>query len=134
MKKSSLFFATPIRQQMEKTNGFAIRNHGMHEAIMLPAELLYAALGCDGFSEKRAKEIGDDAWKYFDMGHAEFHAIQEAIRAAYRMESTIKPAVGDNLLLEIQLYRKNEKQPFFDIRFAITLETGHICGAGYGSR
>lgn len=134
MKKVSLFFATPIRKQMEKTDGFAIRNHGMHEAIMLPAELLYAALGCDGFSEKRAKEIGDDAWKYFDSCHAEFHDIQEAIRAAYRMESTIKSAAGNNLLLEVQLYRKNERVSFFDIWFGIVLETGHICGAGYSSK
>ena len=134
MKKVSLFFSTPIRQQMEKSIDFAIVNHGMHEAILLPTDLLRATLWCDGFTEERAKEIGGDAWKYFDGTHTEFLDIQDAIRAAYRMESTIKSVAGDNLLLEVQLYRKNEKEHFFDIRFYITLETGHVSGAGYGSR
>jgi len=138
MKEFDLIFDESVRRRIKDDAEFKTLL-GYRKAIRLPIEILEETqsnpftTSCDE-SVERAHDIGGAAWNFFEIGCSEHTHLRSAVCEAHIMKGTIlirEKLKGKPFGLEVEFFRKNEKESFFSIWLDIDRSEAEVIDCGY---
>lgn len=133
-QKVSVFIDSKLRKRLAADNALSILGAGLNQGLLLAGWVSQMAL----FSDlKRGMDpywwalyVNEQSKKFLDSDHAESKVAITHLRRAARIEVTIELSKfqADGFVWTLYCFAKSAKQPFYELRFSISLD-GKVSGA-----